>query len=170
MTQATRTLIPDDDALEVMVDAMIKQSTAYPIVPPGYTGKVEPLHPFAARQCLLAALRAQAEATAPEEPVEEDTRPNIGGYPLPWKISEPSEHGSQEILDADGDSVIGCVEDDEFYAALVPFVNRALAIEAALAGFREIGDEYWDDHGEPLSEVVTPLLASLGISDKESRS
>lgn len=51
----------DDDAIEAMVDAMVKQSTAYPVVPPGYTRKVEPLHPFTARQCLLAALRCQPQ-------------------------------------------------------------------------------------------------------------
>lgn len=74
MKQAPHALIPDDDAMEVMVAAMIAQSTAYPIVPPDYTGKVEPLHPFVARQCLLAAIRAQPA-------------PRIAIKRLDWKLS-----------------------------------------------------------------------------------
>lgn len=45
------------DDIERMVDAMVAQSTAYPVVPPGYEKAVEPLRAFTARQCLLAALR-----------------------------------------------------------------------------------------------------------------
>lgn len=46
-----------EDQIDRMVAAMVEQSTAYPVVPPGYEGRVEALHPFTARQCLLAALR-----------------------------------------------------------------------------------------------------------------
>ena len=57
-------VVLDDYAIEAMVDAMVAQSTAYPVVPPDYTGKVDRLHPFTARQCLLAAFRSRPDLAA----------------------------------------------------------------------------------------------------------
>lgn len=63
--QPSSARVVSDEEIERMVAAMVAQSTAYPVVPPGYNGRVDPLHPFTARQCLLAALRVGAEPAPP---------------------------------------------------------------------------------------------------------
>lgn len=61
----------------------------------------------------------------------QDTRPDIGGFPLPWRIDSKSHE--DVVLDADGDELMSFSKelDHGFWEGIVAAVNRSLAIEEA---------------------------------------
>lgn len=64
----------------------------------------------------------------------QDTRPNIAGYPLPWKITEPHHLAGLELVDDDGDMITSFDNDDgdDLYPELARHVNETQARIAAL--------------------------------------
>lgn len=107
--------------------------------------------------------------TAQKTETNPDTRDQIGGYPLPWKIVDRDRMGG-DLVDGDGE-VITHFGDDEFYIDLAAGVNQASArIDAVEAALVQLGQIYFDDiHYNALcrrEDDVKSILRNLGLADR----
>lgn len=116
-----------------------------------------------------AALRAKVCAV---EAAGEDTRPDIAGYVLPWRIDSKSHE--DVVLDADGDELMSFSKehDSGFWEGIVKTVNRVDLLESALitafsALEEAVSDASRDEAKEQeIVDDVRGIIILLGLRDR----